>query len=116
MESLEKFIEKRMQQSEFSAMMIPRYLEKPNAFLGSKNYTLEQGKEFEVDAEKCKAVLNFLKLYNKRGSDKIMFHSISGNTGTFIKEFENRFGTAILIKLANGREYFAPKAEFKEIA
>lgn len=41
MESLEKFIEKRMKQSEFSAMMIPRYLETPNAFLGSKDYTLE---------------------------------------------------------------------------
>lgn len=64
MEALEKFIEKRMQQSEFSAMMIPRYLEKPNAFLGSKNFTLEQGKEFEADAKKCKAVLNFLKQYN----------------------------------------------------
>lgn len=65
MESLEKFIEKRMQQSEFSAMMIPRYLEKPNAFLGSKNYTLEQAEEFKADAEKCKAVMMFLKEYNK---------------------------------------------------
>lgn len=65
METLEKFIEKRMQQSTFSAMMIPRYLEKPNAFLGSKNFTLEQGREFEEDAKKCKAVLNFLKEYKK---------------------------------------------------
>jgi hypothetical protein len=62
MESLEKFIEKRMQQSEFSAMMIPRYLEKPNAFLGSKNYTLEKAAEFKADAEKCKALMMFLIL------------------------------------------------------
>ena len=74
------------------------------------------GRELKKDTEKCKAVLNFLKLYNKKGSDKKMFHPISGNTGTFIKEFENRFGAAILIKLANGLEYYAPKAEFKEIA
>ena len=37
MESLEKFIEKRMKQSEFSAMMIPRYLETPiSTFLKKK--------------------------------------------------------------------------------
>ena len=52
-------------------------------------------RELKTDTEKCKAVLNFLKLYNKKGSDKKMFHPISGNTGTFIKEFENRFGTAM---------------------
>lgn len=45
--------------------MIPRYLEKPNAFLGSKNYTLHQAEEFKADAKKCKAILNFLKQYNK---------------------------------------------------
>jgi hypothetical protein len=71
MEKLEKFIEKRMQQSEFSAMMIPRYLEKPNAFLGSKNYTLEQAEEFKKDAEKCKAVIMFLKEYNKLSKKSI---------------------------------------------
>ncbi|MBC7524066.1 MAG: hypothetical protein H7239_06480 [Flavobacterium sp.] len=70
MEALEIFIKKRMQQSEFSAMMIPRYLEKPHAFLGSKNFTLEQGKDFEKDAEKCKAILHFLKDYNKQIKQK----------------------------------------------
>lgn len=65
MESLEKFIEKRMKQCEFSAMMIPRYLETPNAFLGSKNYTLKQAEEFKKEAKKCKAVLSFLNQYNK---------------------------------------------------
>jgi len=66
MESLEKFIEKRMKQAEFSAMMIPRYLENPNAFISSKNYTLNQADEFQKDSKKCKAVLAFLKEYNKQ--------------------------------------------------
>ena len=66
METIEKFLQKRIRQSEFSAMMIPRYLENTNAFLGSKNFTLQQGKIFENDAKKCKAILNFLKDYNKR--------------------------------------------------
>jgi len=65
MESLEKFIEKRMQQSEFSAMMIPRYLQTPDAFLGTKNFTLKQAEEMKNEAKKRKAVLNFLKEYNK---------------------------------------------------
>ncbi len=66
MESLEKFIEKRKQQSEFSAMMIPRYLKNPTAFLGSKNYTLDQAEQFKKEAKKCEAVLVFLKEYNKK--------------------------------------------------
>ncbi len=65
MESLEIFIKKRMQQSESLAMMIPRYLENPNAFLGSKNYTLKQSEDLKKEAIKCKAVLDFLKVYNK---------------------------------------------------
>ena len=65
METLEKFIEKKMQQCEFSAMMIPRYLEKPNAFLGSKKFTLEEANQHEKEAKKCEAVLIFLKNYNK---------------------------------------------------
>lgn len=65
MESLEKFIEKRMRQSDFTAMMIPRYLERPDAFLGKNTQTLQDAEMYKKDAEKCKAVLNFLKEYNK---------------------------------------------------
>ena len=65
MEKLEVFIEKRMRQAEFQAMMIPRYLETPDAFLGSKNYTMEQADEMKKESKKCKAVLEFLKTYNK---------------------------------------------------
>ena len=114
MESLEKLIEKRMNQSNHMAMMIPRYLENPNAFLGSKNFTLEQAALFKADAQKCKSVLDFLTLDKRIGKRKLV-HPISGNIGTFVKEFQNHFGDAIMIKLANGREYFAPKREFIEI-
>ena len=112
MESLEKFIEQRMQQSKFSAMMIPRYLANPSAFLGSKNYTLEQSEEFKKDAEKCKAVLTFLKDYNKKPSSVKMFHALTGVTGFFVKEFKGYYGLSIMIRLDDGREYYAPKREF----
>lgn len=66
MESLEKFIEKRMQQSEFSAMMIPRYLENPNAFLGKNTKTIEDAEKMKKESKKCKAVLDFMREYNKQ--------------------------------------------------
>ena len=40
-------------------------------------------------------------------------HVLSGKVGTFVKEFRNQYGDAIIIKLDNGREYYAPKHEFK---
>lgn len=42
-------------------------------------------------------------------------HILTGITGTFVKEFRNYYGDAIMIRLSNGREYYAPKHEFKEI-
>ena len=63
--SLEKFIEDRMRQSEFQAMMIPRYLNNPDAFIGKNTHTLEQANEFQKEAEKCKATLKFLSEYKK---------------------------------------------------
>lgn len=65
MESLEKFIEKRMNQCSFEAMMIPRYLEDPNAFLGKNTKTLIDAENMKNEAKKCKMVLDFLKIYNK---------------------------------------------------
>jgi len=65
MESLEKFIEKRMNQCSFEAMMIPRYLEEPNAFLGKNTKTLIDADNMKNEAKKCKMVLDFLKIYNK---------------------------------------------------
>lgn len=65
MEKLEVFLKKKMEQHKFSAMMIPRYLEKPNAFLGSKKFTLEEADQHKKEAKKCEAVLIFLKNYNK---------------------------------------------------
>jgi len=65
MEKLELFLKNKMDQHNFSAMMIPRYLERPNAFLGSKKFTLKEAEQHKKEAEKCKAVLEFLKQYNK---------------------------------------------------
>lgn len=70
MEKLEVFIEKRMKQTEYLANMIPKYLETPGAFLGSKNYTMKQADEMKKEAEKCSAVLDFLKSYNKKLTNK----------------------------------------------
>lgn len=44
-----------------------------------------------------------------------LIHVPTGNTGIFIKEFHNYYGCAVLIKLNNGREYYAPKHEFKDL-
>lgn len=66
MESLEKFIQKRMHQCDFEAMMIPRYLEEPNAFLGKNTKTLKDAEEMKKEVKKCNAVLNFLRDYNKQ--------------------------------------------------
>lgn len=66
MEPLEKFFEKRVRQGEFFAMMIPRYLENPDRFMGTKQYTLEQAEAFKKDAEKCRAVLQFLREYKNK--------------------------------------------------
>lgn len=65
MESLEKFIEARADQSKFMAMMIPRWINTPNAFVGKKQFTLEQAEQFTNEAKKCRAVLKFLAEYNR---------------------------------------------------
>ena len=40
-------------------------------------------------------------------------HLPTGNIGILVREFRNRFGDAMIIKLEDGREYFAPKNEFR---
>lgn len=42
-------------------------------------------------------------------------HILSGKPGKFVKEFRNYYGDAIMIRLDNGREYYAPKHEFKKL-
>lgn len=41
---------------------------------------------------------------------------LSGISGVLVKEFSNYYGEAIMIKLDNGREYYAPKGEFRTIS
>ncbi|MDR6844483.1 hypothetical protein [Flavobacterium granuli] len=65
MEKLEIFLEKRMRQSEHHAMMIRRYNEFPDQFLGSKNYTEQDSIDAQNDSVKCKLALKLLKELKK---------------------------------------------------
>lgn len=40
-------------------------------------------------------------------------HILTGKVGTFVKEFRNPYGRAMIIKLDNGREWYAPYNEFR---
>ncbi|MGZ9675683.1 hypothetical protein [Flavobacterium sp. GNP001] len=42
-------------------------------------------------------------------------HVLTGKVGTFVKEFNNYYGRSIMIRLDNGREYYAPAHEFKQL-
>lgn len=42
-------------------------------------------------------------------------HILTGLVGTFVKEFKNYYGQAMIIQLDDGREYYAPKKEFKKL-
>lgn len=66
MKTIESVLKERQQQSEFMAMMIPRWIENPIAFVGKNSHTLEDAENFKKDAEKCKSTLKFLAEYNKK--------------------------------------------------
>lgn len=42
-------------------------------------------------------------------------HILTGKVGTFVKEFQNPYGRAIMIRLDNGREWYAPAHEFRPL-
>ena len=42
-------------------------------------------------------------------------HVLTGKVGIFVKEFRNYYGDAIMILLDDGRQYYAPKHEFKRL-
>lgn len=48
-------------------------------------------------------------------SKTLLINIISGVEGYFVKEFTNYYGDAIMIKTLSGKEYYAPKHEFKII-
>lgn len=45
----------------------------------------------------------------------LLHHKISGNTGCFIEVKKGYHGEITIIKLQNGREYYAPSSEFERI-
>jgi len=66
MKTVESFLKDRMEQSSFMAMMIPRWISTPNAFVGKNSHTLQDAENFQKDAAKCKATLKFLAEYNRQ--------------------------------------------------
>ena len=65
MEKIEVFLEKRMRQSAHHSMMIKKYNEFPDQFLGSKNYTEQDSIDAHNDSEKCRLALKLLKEFKK---------------------------------------------------
>lgn len=55
------------------------------------------------------------ELSGKLNPNTLLINCKTGIRGNFIKEFENYYGEAIMILTPDGREYFAPKHEFKII-
>lgn len=45
----------------------------------------------------------------------ILKHMLTGNIGTFVKNVHGYYGEMTIIKLKDGREYYAPSYEFKKI-
>lgn len=54
-------------------------------------------------------------LSGKLNPNTLLINYKTGIIGNFIKEFENYYGEAIMILTPDGREYYAPKHEFKII-
>lgn len=44
-----------------------------------------------------------------------LINKISGVKGEFIREFQNYYGTAIVVRTADGRGYYAPKHEWVKV-
>lgn len=42
-------------------------------------------------------------------------HKLTGHTGVFVEKKNGYYGVVTIIKLQNGREYFAPSHEFEKI-
>ncbi|HEX8331902.1 MAG TPA: hypothetical protein VF622_04725 [Segetibacter sp.] len=57
MQSLSTFLNQRIQQLEHRKMMIPRYVERPESFLGKKDFSLSDLPKIEQDLKECKFAL-----------------------------------------------------------
>lgn len=57
MQSLTSYLKERIQQLEHRKMMIPRYVERPEAFLGRRDFSLDDLPKIEEDLKECKFAL-----------------------------------------------------------
>jgi hypothetical protein len=57
MQSLSAYLKERIQQLENRKMMIPRYVERPEAFLGKKDFSMNDLPKIEEDLKECRFAL-----------------------------------------------------------
>ena len=62
---------------------------------------------FKIDLSGCRPNLNI--------REPKYIHSLTGNVGTFVEKRNGYHGEIMIIKLENGREYFAPTNEFVKV-
>lgn len=65
MKTLASFLHDRILQLENRLMMIPRYLERPEAFVGKKDYSLDDMPIIQKQIEEAKMALAAVNKFNK---------------------------------------------------
>lgn len=65
MQSLTDYLRDRLNQFEQRRMMIPRYVERPGAFLGKKDFSLNDLPKIDGEIAECKAALKAVEAHRK---------------------------------------------------
>lgn len=66
MTTLEKFLIARIEQLDHRKMMIPRYVERPHAFAGKKDFSLEDLPRIEIEIGEAKAALKAVREFKNQ--------------------------------------------------
>jgi hypothetical protein len=88
MQSLSAYLRERIQQLEHRKMMIPRYVEQPQAFLGKKDFSLDDLPKIEEDLKECRIALCAIESMKKENLLllrcievlKVIKHLLTGET------------------------------------
>lgn len=67
MVTLTAFLFTRIEQLENRLMMIPRYLERPESFVGRKDFSLEDLPKIQLEIEEAKVALAAVQKFKKDG-------------------------------------------------
>lgn len=70
MNDLLTFLQERLQQLEHRKMMIPRYVQRPGAFVGKKDFSLNDLPTIQEQIEETKAAIAGIREYRKQKSVK----------------------------------------------